>query len=161
MLIRPLVPYAFSPPHSKGQLLTAILRPRQAVFPSSAFAFVFDRPLDDFTCSLSMGVTTSAVSLIGATCASVGVPSVPVGLGSPKSWMTTIGKSLKSSLLRSRAKGITARSSLLRALHGTITKGHLTIVDGDGSYTFGNYTKGCNVVEFRVVNADFWTRVFM
>lgn len=56
---------------------------------------------------------------------------------------------------------ITARRTLLTSLERVIQVGHLTIYDQTNTYTFGSYSKGAVVAELRVVNADFWTRVFM
>lgn len=84
-------PLCILSPYSKGQLLTAELRPRREVFHPSPPSLLSSIIRSTTSPTHTMGVTTSAVSLIGATCASAGVPSVSLGLGSPKSWMTTIG----------------------------------------------------------------------
>lgn len=54
-----------------------------------------------------------------------------------------------------------ARSSLLGVLESAIQVGYLTVIDTDGTYTFGTNSKGCNAVTLRVFNDDFWTRVLM
>lgn len=54
-----------------------------------------------------------------------------------------------------------ARSSLLGVLESAIQVGYLTVIDTDGTYTFGTNSKGCNTVTLRVLNDDFWTRVLM
>lgn len=54
-----------------------------------------------------------------------------------------------------------ARSSLISVLESAIQVGYLTVIETDGTYTFGTNTKGCNTVTLRVLNDDFWTRVLM
>ncbi|KAG1715671.1 hypothetical protein ID866_1475 [Astraeus odoratus] len=53
-----------------------------------------------------------------------------------------------------------ARASVLAVAERAITTGYLTISDADGVYHFGTRTKGCNEVHMKVINADFWTRIF-
>jgi len=54
-----------------------------------------------------------------------------------------------------------ARSSILAVLQDAIQSGYLRIIDHDGVYTFGHYTKGGNYVELRVMNEAFWRRLLM
>ena len=56
---------------------------------------------------------------------------------------------------------VIARNTLLTSLRRVIQVGHLTIYDQTNTYTFGSYSKDAVVAELRVINADFWTRVFM
>ncbi|KAJ7896032.1 cyclopropane-fatty-acyl-phospholipid synthase [Mycena olivaceomarginata] len=54
-----------------------------------------------------------------------------------------------------------ARSSILTVLDDAISVGHLTITDAEGSHYYGHYQKGCNDVQLKVVNENFWLRLML
>ncbi|KIM84029.1 hypothetical protein PILCRDRAFT_56666, partial [Piloderma croceum F 1598] len=54
-----------------------------------------------------------------------------------------------------------ARSSLLSIRDQVITYGYVTISDLEISYHFGTRHDGCNNVNIKVVNDDFWIRRLM
>ncbi|KAF7354858.1 Cyclopropane-fatty-acyl-phospholipid synthase [Mycena sanguinolenta] len=54
-----------------------------------------------------------------------------------------------------------ARSSILTVLEDAISVGHLTIIDAEGPHYYGHFQKGCNDVQLKIVNENFWLRLML
>ena len=54
-----------------------------------------------------------------------------------------------------------ARSSILATLEDAVKTGFLEVEDSEGTYCFGVQGKGGNGVRMRVLNDNFWMRVFL
>ncbi|KAK0490444.1 cyclopropane-fatty-acyl-phospholipid synthase [Armillaria novae-zelandiae] len=67
-----------------------------------------------------------------------------LALCSPRSWLASC-----------------ARQSILSTLTSSISVGHLTIEDAEGSHTYGAFEKDCNQVHIKVKNDNFWLRLIL
>ncbi|TFK22195.1 putative cyclopropane fatty acid synthase [Coprinopsis marcescibilis] len=63
---------------------------------------------------------------------------------SPRSWMTSF-----------------ARSSILSVLEDAIAIGRLTISDAEGQHQYGTSQPGCNDVQLKIINDNFWMRILL
>ncbi|KAL5527065.1 hypothetical protein ACEPAG_5856 [Sanghuangporus baumii] len=72
------------------------------------------------------------------------VPSLSVSLPRPREWLISF-----------------ARSSLVAVLESAVTVGHLTIIDKDKVFEFGERTESGNDVQMTVINDTFWSRVLI